>query len=163
MTLSIIITIVLGFATCVSPPIVALINNSHSRKLRKMELDAANATQKQDLEMQLKQQLLTFEYDRKYHAYNNFVVSASKYMYDYQNWETYSSLVSAYNDCFLNGFTFDAGNFMDYVKPPDSISKLTYDEISKMESYLVRNISYQFEMDLHKTLHRITSEKTDET
>ena len=146
-----------------SPPIVALINNSHSRKLRKMELDAANATQKQDLEMQLKQQLLTFEYDRKYHAYYNFVVSASKYMYDYQNWETYSTSVSAYNDCFLNGFSFGAGNFMDYAKPPDSVTKLTDEQISRMERYLVRDISYQFQMDLYETLHRITGEKTDET
>ena len=46
MQLSTVVTIVLGFAACVSPVLVASINNKHTRKLRKIELDAAESLKK---------------------------------------------------------------------------------------------------------------------
>ena len=46
MQLSTMITIVLGFSTCVSPALVALINNRHARELRKIELEASKSLKK---------------------------------------------------------------------------------------------------------------------
>lgn len=164
MTLSIVITIILGFATCVSPPIVALINNHHARKMRQMEIDANNYQKQMEQEMQLRNQVLSSEYEAKYKAYSNFVTCVAEYLHDYKNPQTYSAIMSAYGDCMLSGFSFGAsGHFMGLIKSPVEISESGDIQLDQIANLLKNDISAQFWMDLCKMRRQIINGQFDET
>lgn len=86
MQLSTMITIVLGFSTCVSPALVALINNRHARELRKIELEASKSLKKIELNAELSKCFVLSDRDLKYKVIFNFIDVASHYLFDYSKY-----------------------------------------------------------------------------
>lgn len=155
MDITVVITIILGFATCISPPIVALINNLHAQKLRKMELSANESLKKNEWNAETRKQLSYFKYEAKYKAYHNFIAAASKYIFDYKNPAAYSNIISAYSDCKLNGATVDMEGYMQYVLPPPLMNDLNEHQLEQMRLFLVDYISPQLNEELENTLQSI--------
>lgn len=155
MQLSVLVTIVLGAATCISPPIVAIINNWHIRKLKVIELSSGETLKKMELNAEVKQRILISEYESKYNSYQKFILSASEYIFDYKNPQKYSELLAAYSLCIMNGLTWaDMDGFMQYVKPPSSISELNENSLEQMSSFLSDDISSKFNKSLLETLEK---------
>ena len=117
MDLSILVTIVLGFATCVSPFLVSLVNNYHARKLRRIELAEERTIRKLELNTELKKQFVSEEYSCKRNMYTNFINVAVQYMSDYHNPEIYTKMLSAYSECVMCGInSAHLDVYMQYVK-----------------------------------------------
>ena len=137
MQLSTMITIVLGFSTCVSPALVALINNRHARELRKIELEASKSLKKIELNAELSKCFVLSDRDLKYKV-------ASHNHFDYNNIDLYSKLISAHSECIAIGFSWgDFEGYMQYVKPPNENFSLTDHAIEQMQ-YSLTSISKKF-------------------
>lgn len=144
MQLSTMITIVLGFSTCVSPALVALINNRHARELRKIELEASKSLKKIELNAELSKCFVLSDRDLKYKVIFNFIDVASHYLFDYNNIDLYSKLISAHSECIAIGFSWDDfEGYMQYVKPPNENFSLTDHAIEQMQ-YSLTSISKKF-------------------
>lgn len=153
MQLSAMITIVLGFSTCVSPALVALINNKHTRELRKIELEASKSLKKIELNAELSKDFILSDRDLKYKVMFNFIDVASCYLFDYNNADLYSKLISAHSECIAIGFSWDDfEGYMQYVKPPSESFSLNDHAIEQMQHFLV-SASKKFNDSLTQSLN----------
>lgn len=153
MQLSTMVTIVLGFSTCVSPVLVASINSKHARKLRKIELDAAESLKKIELNAELSREFALSDRDLKYKVMFNFIDVASCYLLNYNDIELYSKLRSAYSKCVALGFQWSAlEGYMQYVKPPSEDFSLSDSAMEQMR-YFLEDIADNFSESLKKTLN----------
>ena len=158
MDLSVVITIVLAFSTCISPVLVALINNSHTRKMKSLELSATEALRKLELNNEAKWQVILSDHKVKYNAYLNFIQAASEYMFDNKNPLTYSKVLAAYSECVMNGITCsDMDGYMQYVKTPESALELDEHRLQQM-SLLLGHIAQKFNDSLQNDLSYATTE-----
>lgn len=163
MQLSTMITIVLGFATCVSPALVAWINNRHSRALRKIELEASESLKKLELQAneslkkielnaELSRTFVLSERDQKYKIVFNFIDVASNYIFDCNNVTLYSKLISAHSECLTIGFRWsDFEGYMQYIKPPISDLSLSDHAIEQMQ-FCLQSIAGKFNDMLKESL-----------
>ena len=137
MQLSTMVTMVLGFATCVSPCLVALINNRHTRTLRKIELEANESLKKIELNAAISREFALSDRDLKYKVMFNFIDIASRYLFDYNNVDLYSKMLSARSECIAIGFQWsDLDGYMQYVKPPSENFSLDERTITQMQLFL---------------------------
>lgn len=158
--LSIVITIILGFATCISPPLVALINNHHARQIRKIELSSAEALRKIELNSEAQKQIVSDEYNLRYKAYLNFLSVASHYLFNSRDDETYSKVLSAYSECIMNGINWgELDDFMQYVYYPDGISDFREDRNTMRNVCAsLESIADRFSQDLNDKSHSVIIE-----
>lgn len=152
MELSILITLVLGFATCISPFLVALVNNYHTRALRKIELEANESLRKIELNAELSKEYILSDRDLKYKVIFNFVNIASQYISDYNNSEIYSKLLSAYSECLAIGLKGSSlQDFMEYTRLPNQEVGLDDDSLDQMK-WCLESISHDFNKMLKDSL-----------
>lgn len=104
--IAIIITIILGFATCISPPLVAIINNYHNRKIEQLRLNASAEAKSMELKIALQQKQLDLMFDKKYSCFQNFLVCGSRFISHYDDMDCYSDLVSAYSQAIMHGISW---------------------------------------------------------
>lgn len=153
MQLSTLVTIVLGFSTCVSPCLVAWINNRHTRALRKIELEATESLKKIELNAELSRDFALSDRDLKYKVTFNFINIASRYLFDYNNINLYSELLSAHSECITIGFSYsDLDDYMSHVQPPSQIFSLDEYDIEQMRLSLMR-ISLRFNESIANSLN----------
>lgn len=158
MTLSVVITIVLAFSTCISPVIVAVINNRHMRKMKKLELAYTESLRKIELNSEIKREIASSDRKLKYASYLNFIQAASEYMLDNKNPIIYSKLISSYSECIMNGISWgDLDGYMQYVNPVESAQTLTENNLKQM-SYFLSDIAEKFNKMLKHDLDQITLE-----
>ena len=74
--------------------LVALINNRHTRTLRKIELEANESLKKIELNAAISREFALSDRDLKYKVMFNFIDIASRYLFDYNNVDLYSKLLS---------------------------------------------------------------------
>lgn len=158
MTLSVVITVVLAFSTCISPVLVALINNSHARKIKALELSATESLRKLELNSEIKRQIVSSDHKIKYNSYLNFIQAASEYMFDNKTPTTYAKLLAAYSECVMNGINWgEMDGYMQYVKPPEVAPELNEHSLEQM-SYFLNDIAEKFNHSLQNDLTQITAE-----
>lgn len=160
MDLSILITIVLGFATCISPSLVSLVNNHHTRKLRQLELLEAQAIKKLELNNELKKQLISEEYSYKRNIYTNFVKIATEYISDNRRTELYNQLFISYSECIISDiYRSHLDGFMEYAERTKGQPSLDENSLEQMLVLLKLIIT-----DFGKNLKSISSgEQFDKT
>ena len=67
----------------------------------------------------------------------NFIDIASRYLFDYNNVDLYSKLLSARSECIAIGFQWsDLDGYMQYVKPPSENFSLDERTITQMQLFL---------------------------
>ena len=158
MTLSVVVTIVLAFSTCISPIIVALINNGHSRKMKALELSSAKSLRKLELNSEIKRQIALSNHKTKYSSYLNFIQAASEYMFDNKNPILYSKLLAAHSECIMNGIDWgEMDDYMHYVVPPQTAPELTEHSLEQMSCFL-SDIAKKFNDSLENDLTQANTE-----
>ena len=97
-----------------------------------------------ELNAELSKCFVLSDRDLKYKVIFNFIDVASHYLFDYNNIDLYSKLISAHSECIAIGFSWgDFEGYMQYVKPPNENFSLTDHAIEQMQ-YSLTSISKKF-------------------
>ena len=135
--LSVLITIILGFATCISPAIVALINNFHSQKMEKLRLQASLDEKRMELQFALHQKKFDLTYGTQYQCFLHFLSCVSDFISHHTNLESYSNLISAYSQVLMQGIRWDKlSPIMEHAQSAYMTGDLSHDELEQLQLFL---------------------------
>lgn len=146
-----ILSIGLAVAAIISPICVALINNSHTKKLRIEELKHDETVKRIDAEFRLSEKRLDVEFSAKKDAFVKLFESANAYRDDVGNPDLLSALLASAHEAAALCSTYEG------VHDIDSFARYTLQELSSetqkynMDSFNNRlsNLSYSFAYELY--------------
>ena len=146
-----ILSIGLAIAAIISPICVALINNSHARKLRIEELKHDIELKKIDAELRLSEKRLDVEFNAKKEAFAKLFKCANEYYLEIDDEELFLILQSSAYEAaalcsttdtisLINKFVYKAQQKFD-IQNKQNPSELFHDELTKL--------SYAFAYELY--------------
>ena len=95
------ITAIIAVISFLSPIFVALINNHHHAKMRKMELEHDEFLRKLDLQQQISIRQADIYYADKKKAFSEFLYHAGQYAFSKHHEQIYENLLSASQQALL--------------------------------------------------------------
>mgnify|MGYP004697957669 FL=1 len=141
-----------GLLSIISSIAIVAINNWHTRRLKKMELDSSESLKKVELNAQIYKDVALSERDKKYKVFSDFMNVATRYIFNYSDEKTYSELLTAYSKCLAIGLSDKSLNkFMFYVHHPNENYKIDSNDMYHIQQ-IFQEISQEFNRLLNEPL-----------
>lgn len=154
------ITAVIAIAAFLSPIFVAIINNHHSRLMRKMDIKHEEKLKDIDAHLELSKKQFDVYYADKKNAFSNFLLNAGKFSASKQNPISYSEVHSSLHCALLFCNAETQILLTEFLKYVDSTAYGTPSSPSIREEYssYLNGIALQLSKDLASTKPAINCE-----
>ena len=127
------ITAIIAVSSFLSPIAVAIINNHHHARIRKMELDHDKYMRWLDLQQSTTIKQFDIYYEDKKKAFSDFTHAAGIYSHGKKNAPDYQSLQSATHTAMLFCSTLNYDLLSDFLEYADKISGSGYTQPERDE------------------------------
>lgn len=156
------ITAVIAVSSFLSPVAVAVINNRHHAKIRKLELEHDEYMRQLDLQQQLMTKQFDIYYSDKRNVFSELMDKAGNYIFNTQKTTSYNSLHASIDRAILFCSTDNQIKLYDFLKYTDEIfgRQLSPNERSKY-SETVNSLSLALNAELKSTKPVIDCERCE--